>query len=99
MMFKAEVRDLIAECYEEVIGAVVAALVESAGLAYEAVEVGDVFFGEIDLFGAVGGHIEVVLGRNLGSERDFAEVAACEKRTADKLLAAYCFEGAGLPAA
>ena len=91
-MLEAEVSDLVAEGDEEVIRAVVTALVERAGFADQAVEFGDVLFREVELFGAVGGHVEVVLRRDLGSERDLAEVAAGEDGRVDELLEADGFE-------
>ncbi len=43
VVFEAEVRDLVAERDEEVIRAIVAALIESAGLAHQLVELCNMF--------------------------------------------------------
>ena len=93
MMLEAEVRDLIAERHEEVIRPIVPALVERAGLPHQPVELGDVFLRQLDLLRPVGGHVEIVLRRNLRARADLAEVPPGEHRRIDQLLEAYRLEG------
>ena len=94
VVLEAEVGYLVGERDEEVVGAVVARLVEGAGFADEFGELVDVGLVEGEVFGAVGGEVEVVLGRDFGGEGDFAEPAAGEDGRVDELL-----EGDGLEAA
>ena len=93
MVLQAEVRDLIAERDEEVVAAIVARLIERAGLMDEFVELVDVLVGECDVLGAVAGEIEVVFGGYLRGEGDLDEPAAGEDGGVDELLEGDGLEG------
>ncbi len=86
MMLQAEVRDLIAEGYEKMIGTIVTTIIESAGFANESVEFSDVFLGELNLFRSVGSHVEVVFRSDLGSELYLTKIAASKYGRVDKLF-------------
>ncbi len=93
VVLEAEVGYLVGEGDEEVVGVVVARLVERAGFADELGELVDVLLGEGDVFGAVAGEVEVVLGRDVGGEVDLAEPAAGEDGRVDELLEGDGLEG------
>ena len=95
VMLEAEVGYLVGERDEEVVRGVVAGLVEGSGLADELGELVDVLLGESDIFGAVAGEVEVVLGGDIGSEVDLAEPAAGEDGGVDELLEGDGLEGGG----
>ena len=86
VMLEAEVGYLIGEGYEEVVGGVVTRLVERSGFADEFGELVDVVLGEGDVFGAVAGQVEEVLGGDIGGEADLAKPAACQDGRVDELL-------------
>ena len=68
MVFEAEVSDLVAQRYEEVIGPVVPALVERARLANQAVEVGDMRpLKALALQVPISRHVQIVFRCNLRS--------------------------------
>ena len=95
VVLEAEVGYLVGEGNEEVVGVVVAGLVESSGLADELGELVDVLLGEGDVFGTVAGEVEIVLGGDVGSEVDLAEPAAGEDGGIDELLEGDGLEGGG----
>src|SRR5580700_9427283 len=86
MMFKTEVRNLVAERYEEVIRVVVPRLIECASLAHQPREVVDVLLREVEIFGAITRDIEEVFRRDVCRERNLLEPASCKHRRIDQLL-------------
>ncbi len=95
VVLEAEVGYLVGERDEEVVGVVVARLVEGSGLADELGELVDVLLGESDVLGTVAGEVEVVLGGDVGGEVDLAEPAAGEDGGVDELLEGDGLEGGG----
>ena len=95
MMLQAEVRHRIAERDQEVILAVVMALVERACLAHQAAEVLDMLRRQVEVLGPVGCHIEKMLRSHFGRQRNLLEVLAGEHGRIDQHLETDRVEAGG----
>ena len=76
----------VREREQEVVDVVVARGVGGAGLADEVVELGEKRGPEVGVLGQVGDDVDVVLGRDLGSESELVEVFAGDDGRVFELL-------------
>src|SRR5689334_10218787 len=89
MMLETEMRDAIAQSDQEVIAVVVMRRIQSARFANEIAEPLHLVRAHVQILRSIGRHVEVMLGRDLLSKRNFLEEKSRQNRRIDEHFKRY----------